>query len=114
MPSLCSLQEVLDAWEVGLQYISMLSDAWVLQLFLSDDLQDVVALMASPLYRLMWSRHDRSLLFEYISSEACKVLDEISHPLQYASLVVLRILILALLVCASPRSPQVTEEGSAL
>ena len=27
---------------------------------------------------------------------------------------VLRILVLALLVCASPRSPKVTEEGSAL
>ena len=81
MPSLRSLQEVLDAWAVGLQYMSMLSDAWVLQLFLSVELQDVTALMASPLHRLMWSRHDRSLLFEYVSSEACKVLDKISHPL---------------------------------
>ena len=81
MPSLRNLQEVIDAWESGLQHISMMSNAWVQQVFVSDDLQDVLAVLASPLHRNMWSSHARALLFEYVSSQACKILDKLSHPL---------------------------------
>ena len=81
MPSLRNLQEVIDAWESGLQHISMMSTAWVQQVFVSDDLQDVLAVLASPLHRNMWSSHARALLFEYVSSQACKILDKLSHPL---------------------------------
>ena len=79
-----SIQPTMEQWCEALSHLRMLGVAWVLQLCLSELLQDVFV-HVSALQQIMWQRQEVAVLLEILDDSQTSLLRKLSTPIVYTS-----------------------------